>query len=264
MTSTIGITGAAGRVGTVLRAGLREHYDQVRLLDIVPVEDLHDNEVSFTGDLADTSLIDEFMDGCDAVIHLAGLPDEAPFADILQHNILGTYNIYESARKAGTNRVVFASTNHVVGFYPRSETVDTSMPQRPDSFYGTSKAFGEDLARLYHDKWGMDMICVRIASFQERPRDARQLSTWLGFEDAVQLFRKAIETPDVGYRIVFGVSDNSRSWWDNDADAAALGYSPQQSADSYISELEDMPEDEVGSQHHGGFFVAQDYHGGRG
>lgn len=264
MTSTIGITGAAGRVGTVLRAGLREHYDQVRLLDIVAVDEPHDKEVCFTGDLSDTALVDEFMNGCDAVIHLAGLPDEAPFADILQHNILGTYTVYEAARKHGTNRVVFASTNHVVGFYERSEKVGTTMPQRPDSLYGASKAFGEDLARLYHDKWGMDMVCVRIGSFQERPRNARQLSTWLGFEDTVQLFHRAIEAPDIGFSVVFGVSGNSRSWWENTEEAAALGYVPQQSADSFIAELEDMPEEEVGSRHHGGFFVSPDYHGGRG
>ena len=170
------ITGAAGNIGRSLRAGLRGHYPVLRLLDVTPQQAAEPGEEVLTVDLNDRLATQAAMEDVDAVIHLAAVASEAPFDEILSGNITTTYSLFEAARQADVRRVVFASTNHVIGFYPRSETVGPDAPVRPDTFYGVSKVFGEALGRLYVDKSGLEVVCLRIGSFAERPTTTRRTS----------------------------------------------------------------------------------------
>jgi uronate dehydrogenase len=254
------ITGAAGDIGRVLRTGLRGHYAAVRLLDVAPQEPAHQGEELVTLDLNDRLATEAAMQEVNAVIHLAAIADEASFDDILAGNITTTYSVFEAARRAGVGRVVFASSNHVTGFYPRAEIVGPDDPVRPDSFYGVSKVFGEALGRLYAHKYALEVVCLRIGTFAERPRSPRQLSTWLSPRDCIQLVRCCLDTPDVGFLVVYGVSANSRSWWKDEA-AASLGYRPQDNAEEFAGQVEEPPLGEASSladRLQGGSFVERD------
>jgi uronate dehydrogenase len=170
--------------------------------------------------------------GVDAIVHFGGVPVEGPWTPILQANIIGAYNLYEAARKQGVKRVVFASSNHVTGFYKQGETIDASFPPRPDGLYGLSKAFGEDIARLYFDRYGIETACIRIGSSFPEPRDRRMLATWLSYDDLHRLIVACLSTPVLGHSIVFGMSNNSVTWWDNRL-ARHVGYVPQDSSDIF-------------------------------
>jgi uronate dehydrogenase len=174
------------------------------------------------------------------VIHLAAITREAGFEDIFAGNITTTYSVFEAARRARVRRVVFASSHHVIGFYPRGETVGPDDPVRPDSFYGVSKVFGEALGRLYAEKYGLEVVCLRIGSFAERPTRARQLSIWLSPRDCLQLVRCCLDAPAVGFTVVYGASANTRGWWNDDA-AATLGYHPRDNAEEFAAQVEDAP-----------------------
>lgn len=183
-------------------------------------------------DLADATAVDAMVAGVDAIVHLGGISVEAAFEPILQANILGVYNLYEAARKHGVKRVVFASSNHVTGFYKQSETIHADHPARPDGLYGVSKAFGEDLSRFYFDRYGIETACVRIGSSFPEPKDRRMLATWLSFDDLHRLISACLSTPVLGHSIVFGMSDNAVTWWDNSR-AHHIGYVPQDSSDVF-------------------------------
>ena len=260
---TVAITGAAGRVGSVLRDGLQPLASELRLIDRVPLEELRDNERAYTLDLGDLDGHTAAFEGAQAVVHLGGVPDESTFDHVVEANIVGCYNAFEASRRAGVSRIVFASTNHVVGFYPRDQRISPADPPRPDSLYGVSKSYGEALARLYYDKWDLEAVCLRIGSFRARPENVRQLSTWLSHRDTVELARCAIETPDVGYQVVFGVSANDRSWWDNSVAEQVLGFVPQDNAEAFADEIPEEDEG-LGGGYHGGLFVEPDYRGGQG
>jgi len=176
--------------------------------------------------------------GVDAVAHMAADPRvQAPWEDILQANIIGTYNVYEAARRAGTNTVVFASSNHATGFYEKERVYTTpEMPARPDSYYGVSKCFGEDLGRYYVDAHGLRVICLRIGSFQPRPHGERQLSTWISHRDMAQLVWRAIEA-EVRFGIYYGISGNTRAYWDIANARRELGYAPEDDAETYAAEI---------------------------
>jgi len=234
------ITGAAGKIGRTLRRGLKGHYPTVRLADVEPQEPARPGEEVVTLDLNDRLATEAAMKDVDMVIHLGAIPHEAAFDDMLTGNITTTYSVFEAARRAGVKRVVFASTNHVTGFYSRTETIRPDDPVRPDTFYGLSKAFGEALGRLYVDKYGLEVVCLRIGSFSERPKGFRDLSIWLSPRDCVELVRRSLEAPNVGFTIVYGVSANTRSFWQDDA-AAILGYRPQDNAEDFAAQLEDAP-----------------------
>jgi uronate dehydrogenase len=233
------ITGAAGNIGRALRAGLRGHYPVLRLIDVAPQRAAEPGEEVITVDLNDRSATEAAMQGVDVVIHLAANAHEAGFDDILAGNITTTYSVFEAARRAGVRRVVFASSHHVIGFYPRGEIVGPDDPVRPDSFYGVSKAFGEALGRLYADKYGLEVVCLRIGSFAERPTTPRQVSIWLSPRDCVQLVRCCLDGPAVDFAVVYGVSANTRSWWKDDA-AARLGYRPQDNAEEFAAQIEEL------------------------
>lgn len=226
------LTGAAGGLGTALRERLKANCAVLRLSDKNAFGEAQAGEEIVLADLADAAAVDAAVAGCDAIVHLGGISVEAPFEAILQANILGTYHLYEAARQHGVKRVVFASSNHVVGFYKQGETITADHPPRPDSFYGLSKAYGEDLSRFYFDRYGIETACVRIGSSFPEPRDRRMLATWLSFDDLHRLIGACLSTPVLGHSIVFGMSDNAVTWWDNSR-ARHIGYVPQDSSDVF-------------------------------
>ncbi|MBV5299160.1 MAG: NAD(P)-dependent oxidoreductase [Rhodoferax sp.] len=226
------MTGAAGGLGQALRARLKANCDTLRLSDRADFGAAGDGEEVVLADLANAHEVNAAVQGVDAIVHLGGVSVEGAFMPILQANILGMYNLYEAARLHGVKRVVFASSNHVTGFYRQSETIDATHPARPDSLYGVSKAFGEDLSRLYFDRYGIETACVRIGSSFPEPRDRRMLATWLSFDDLHRLITACLSTPVLGHSIIFGMSDNAVTWWDNRC-ARHVGYVPQDSSDVF-------------------------------
>jgi uronate dehydrogenase len=226
------LTGAAGGLGQALRPRLKANCNILRSADRVAFGLAGEQEELVLADLADAGAVMSMMQGVDAVVHLGGVSTEAAFEPILQGNILGVYNLYEAARKQGVKRIVFASSNHVTGFYKQSETINASHPPRPDSLYGVSKAFGEDLSRFYFDRYGIETACVRIGSSFPEPKDRRMLATWLSFDDLHRLITACLTTPVLGHSIIFGMSDNAVTWWDN-SQANHIGYKPQDSSDIF-------------------------------
>ncbi len=232
------ITGAAGRIGEVLHQGLRDRY-RLRLMYHSKIPAVADGSEVFVGDVVDFEAMRKASRGVDVVVHMAADPSgSTPFARILALNVQGAYNVYEAARLNGVRRVVFASTNHVTGFYEKEGVYTTpEMPVRPDSFYGVSKAFGEALARYYFDQHGLESICLRIGSFQPRPRSARMLATWLSHRDTVQLVWRGIEAGRVKFGIYYGISRNTRRTWDISNAERDLGYAPEDDAEAYAKEF---------------------------
>jgi uronate dehydrogenase len=226
------LTGAAGGVGRRLRRMLAPVYPELRLSDIATPPNLEPGEPFVRADLANLDEVEAAVDGVEGIVHLGGFSVEGPWETILQANIVGCYNLFEAARRKGVERVVFASTNHVVGFYPRHRRIGTDVTVRPDSRYGASKAFGEALAALYADKYGLRVLCLRIGHVLDAPIEHRSLSIWLSPEDLAQLVRIGLEHPDLRYEIFYGVSHNERSWWDN-ARAHDFGYRPTGRAEDH-------------------------------
>ncbi|MFD9214750.1 NAD-dependent epimerase/dehydratase family protein [Streptomyces sp. NPDC087659] len=234
---TVLLTGAAGGLGTLMRGLLPAYGYELRLFDMNPIEGEPD---AVTAELADTDALREAVRGVDAVLHLAGISLEAPFEKILRANIEGTYHLYEAARAEGVRRVVFASSNHAVGFTPRPREGDplipVDTPRRPDTYYGLSKGFGEDLAQLYWDRYGIETVSVRIGSCFMEPSTVRMLSVWLSPGDGARLFHAALTAEDVGHTVVHGSSANTRLWWDLST-ARALGYEPQDDSEQFAEKL---------------------------
>jgi uronate dehydrogenase len=250
------ITGAAGTIGRALRQGLHGRVSALRLLDLAPLGAPRPGEELVTADVRDQKAVTAAMDGVDATVHLAGIPHEDSFDRILETNVVGTYNVYEAARKHGCPRVVFASSLHVTGFYDASERISPEMPVRPDSFYGVSKACGESLGRLYADKHGLQVVCVRVGTFAERPTTPRHLSTWLSPRDAVELFWRCLVAPDIGFTLVYGTSATRRGWWDP-GPVEQLGYRPVDDAETWASEVNSADADptESGKGPQGGSYA---------
>ncbi|MBT2504403.1 NAD(P)-dependent oxidoreductase [Streptomyces sp. ISL-98] len=255
---TVLLTGAAGGIGTLMRGILPAYGYELRLLDATPIEGEPD---AITADLADKEALREAVRGVDAVIHLAGISLEAPFEKILRANIEGTYNLYEAAREEGVERIVFASSNHTVGFTPRpadgAPLIPVSTPHRPDTFYGLSKAFGEDLAQLHWDLHGIETVSVRIGSCFMEPSSVRMLSIWMSPGDCARLFHAALTADGVGHTVVYGSSANTRLWWDLSS-ARAIGYEPKDDSEQYaeklIAEHGELDPDNPGHANLGGEF----------
>jgi uronate dehydrogenase len=226
------LTGAAGGLGKALRERLKANCQVLRLSDQLDCGPAAEHEEVVRADLADADAVLAMMQGVNAVVHMGGVSVEAPFAPILQANIIGAYNLYEAARQQGVKRIVFASSNHVTGFYRQSETITTDQPARPDGLYGLSKAFGEDLSRFYFDRYGIETACVRIGSSFPEPKDRRMLATWLSFDDLHRLITACLTTPVLAHTIIFGMSNNAVTWWDN-AKARHVGYVPKDSSDVF-------------------------------
>jgi uronate dehydrogenase len=250
------ITGAAGKIGRVLRAGLAGRYELMRLTDIAPMDPPGPGEDCVPADLGDALALERLCSGIECVIHLAGISEEPTSWDqILPTNIVGTYHVFEAARRGGVRRVVYASSNHVVGFYRRDHAIGTQEPMRPDGVYALSKCFGEALGRLYADKHGLSVACLRIGSFRTRPEDRRQMAIWLSPRDCVQLVRRCIEAPDLNFLVLYGVSANAGTIWRNE-EAAVIGYQPEDSAErlGIDAEAAFLPEEPVAAQFHGGSY----------
>ncbi|MET7367109.1 NAD(P)-dependent oxidoreductase [Streptomyces sp. NPDC005566] len=256
---TVLLTGAAGGLGTLMRGLLPAYGYELRLFDVVPIEGEPD---AITADLGDKEALREAVRGVDAIIHLAGISLEASFDKILRSNIEGTYNLYEAAREEGVGRIVFASSNHAVGYTPRPLPGDPLIPidtaRRPDTFYGLSKSFGEDLAQLFWDKYGVETVSVRIGSCFMEPTSVRMLSVWMSPGDGARLFHAALTAEDVRHTVIYGSSDNTRLWWDLST-ARSLGYEPQddseQYADKLVAEHGELDPQNPDHAHIGGHFV---------
>jgi uronate dehydrogenase len=226
------LTGAAGNLGRQLRGALADWADIVHVTDIVPPGDAAAHEETSVVDLADREAVMNMVEGVDAIVHLGGISIDAPFDDLLEANFRGTYNVYEAARKHGVKRIVFASSNHAIGFHPVTEVLDADSPHRPDSLYGVSKCFGELLSRYYYDRFGIETVCVRIGSSFEEPKNPRMLVTYLSYRDFIELVRCSLFTNRVGHVVVYGASDNPVKWWDN-TKAGFLGFRPRDSSEQF-------------------------------
>jgi uronate dehydrogenase len=256
------ITGAGGGIGRSLRLSLRGVYPVLRLSDRVPLAPAEAGEEIDQTDLADMAQVERMVAGCDGIVHLGGISGENSWEKILEGNIIGLYNVFEAARCAGVKRIVMATSNHAVGFYPRSQTIDHRVVPRPDSRYGVSKAFSEALASLYADKHGIGFLCTRIGNFGTKPIDSRRLAIWISPRDYAQLVRIGLEHPEIRFEIVYGVSNNRRSWYDN-TNAYRLGYRPQDDSEPYAAEIlaaeAGQPKDPVAERYQGGTFCAEEY-----
>ncbi|MBX9945712.1 MAG: NAD(P)-dependent oxidoreductase [Reyranella sp.] len=255
-------TGASGGIGTMTRPLLARLYPGLVLSDRVPPPNLQPGETFVAADLTKPEEVAAAVKGAHSVIHLGGHSVEGTWDQILQANIVGCYNLFEAARQAGVKRVIFASSNHAVGFYPRKRRIGTDVTVRPDSRYGVSKVFGEALGALYADKHGMAVTCLRIGNVGPRPLDVRRLSIWVSPEDLVRLFQIGLEHPDIRYEILYGVSDNEASWWDNSR-ARQLGYRPTGKAEDHrahaTAEQARIGPDPVGDLFQGGTFCSAEF-----
>jgi uronate dehydrogenase len=258
------ITGAAGGIGTRLRRLLKGVYPHLRLSDLKTPADLAAEDEFLAADLADLAAVEKIVDGVDGIIHLGGHSVEGPWETILSANIVGCHNLFEAARRRHVQRIVFASSNHAVGFYPRARRIGVDHHVRPDSRYGVSKAFGEALGALYAFKHGLRVTCIRIGNFGDVPIDRRRLSIWIKPEDLAQLVRIGLEHPDIRYEIFFGASDNVRGWWDNAA-AFRYGYRPQGRSEEFresaLAADAKLPPDRIADWYEGGPYCSDEYDG---
>lgn len=255
------ITGAAGGIATWLRPRLLTRYGQLRLSDLNTPKDLQANEDYVACDLADAAAVEAVCEGINGIIHLGGFSVEGPWETILNANIIGTYNLFEGARKQGVKRVVFASSNHAVGFYPRHVRIPPDVIPRPDSRYGVSKVFGEGVGAMYAFKHGIGVVSLRIGNVDTQPVDQRRLSIWISPDDIAQLCVIGLETPDLTYEVLYATSDNQRSWYEN-ARAYALGYKPTGVSEDYVEAVlskEPPSTDAVADYYQGGMFCSAEY-----
>lgn len=231
------LTGAAGALGSQLRPRLKKQCDILRLSDIGNLGTAATGEELVSAKLQDREAILNLLEGVEAVVHLGGISIEQPFDDVLQANIIGTYNLYEAARRHETRRIIFASSNHVTGFYRQDEVIDSTMQVRPDGYYGLSKAFGENLARFYFDRYGIETVCLRIGSSFPEPKDRRMLATWLSYDDLERLVLSSLNSPVVGFSVIYGMSNNNLVWWDN-TPAKHIGYHAKDSSEKFRESVE--------------------------
>ena len=231
------ITGAAGNLGKVLRKGLAPLAETVRLTDRADMGEAASNEEIMPCELGDFDGIMKVVEGCDGVVHFGAAPYERPWVEILDSSIKGGYNVYEAARRHGIKRIVYASSIHAVGYVRREEGADTHTGHRPDSLYGVSKCFVEDLAKLYFHKFGIESACLRINSCFPEPSDRRHLATWMSFDDLVQLVERCLVAERIGHTVVYGISDNREAFFSNHK-AVHLGYRPKNTAEDYRAKVE--------------------------
>lgn len=253
------LTGAAGALGRVLARHLAAAGWPLRLTDIAPFPGEPPPGATFTrADLNDGVAILRLAEGCGAIVHFGGVSVERPFEEVLGPNIRGLYHVYEAARRERA-RVVFASSNHAIGFHERSERLDHDCQFRPDGYYGLAKAYGELMGRLYWDKHGVESVFLRIGSCRPEPVNARMLATWLSYPDLCRLVERAVLAERVGCAVIWGASANSRSFWGRDA-RARLGWAPQDSADPFADRLAAaVSDDPIEERYQGGPYCAIEY-----
>lgn len=252
------LTGAAGHLGRELRPRLAAYCDALRLSDKVAPAPAGAGEEVVVAALEDRAAVFELLRGVDAVVHLGGVSTEQAWEPILAANIVGMQHVYEAARRHGVRRIVYASSNHVTGFYGQQEVVTPRDPVRPDGFYGLSKAFGENLAQLYWDRFGIETVSLRIGSAFAEPKDRRMLASWMSFDDTERLVVAALTAPRVGHTVIYGMSDNATTWWDNTS-ARHVGYRPRDSSERFRAAVEArqpaLARDDPSATYQGGMFV---------
>lgn len=265
-TRKIALTGASGNLGRFLAQALAERYENVVLTDILDFPDVVPANARFIrADIADAEAVSAICEGAAVILHFGGVSTEKSFETILPANIVGVVNIFEAARKNGA-RVVFASSNHAIGFHERGRQLNVDDPVRPDGFYGISKVFGENIGRLYFDKHGIESVHLRIGSALPEPADIRHLSTWLSYPDLLGMVVAGIEAERTDFAILWGASANTRSWWDKD-DADRLGFRAKDNAEAYAAGVSDGSGDPIAERFQGGPFCSIGYsrpteHGG--
>jgi uronate dehydrogenase len=238
-TDRVLITGAAGAIGTALRDGLRSEWRHLRLTDMKTAANLPPNEEMIVADISDRAAIERMMDGVQAVVHLAGVGGEYTLEDLFRVNARGVFDVFEAARLAGVKRIVYASSNHAFGCYPISEQVSPALPPRPDSLYGTFKAWGETMLRCYFDRHGIRSVSLRIGTYRPLPIDQRSLATWLSPADVAQLVDKSLRHADPGCLVVNGYSNNTRIKT-FDPNWGFLRYHPTDNAEDHLEMLRGM------------------------
>lgn len=261
MSRKVALTGASGNMGRVLRTELHKRGVDLRSAGgRTPLVPLHAGEDVMHGDLRDPSTVDRLLQGVDVLIHLAGTSVERPLQEIIENNLVALHQVYEGARRHQVRRVVFASSNHAFGMHSVDARLSLDAPFRPDGLYGLSKVWGECMARMYWDKHGIEGISLRIGSCEAEPTNFRHLSTWLSHPDTVNLVMACIEAPEVGYQVVWGVSDNTRSYWTPTA-APRIGYRPMSNAEQHAQAILGQPNplDPIARLYQGGWFVTIDY-----
>ena len=230
------LTGAAGALGSRLRAPLKKMCDELVSTDIVDdIGTLQDGETYVQADLSSLDAMLKIIEGADMVVHFGAIADEAAWDDILQSNIIGAYNVWEAAYRCGVKRVVYASSVHAVGMHKKTDTIGLDAPHRPDTYYGLAKCFSEDLASLYWDKRGIESVCLRIFSCAPAT-NARSIGTWLSYDDLIHLVERSVDSPVVGFSIVYGISNNDRAVVDN-SKAGHLGYRPKDNAEDFAKDV---------------------------
>jgi len=251
------LTGAAGRIGQVTRAHFASRQQALCLSDIRDCQPLGPHETTLQGDLCDLDFARRLLTGADTIIHMAGIPDDRPFAELMGPNFLALNHLYVAALESGVRRVIFASSNHATGMYPVGRTIDTLVAVNPDGDYGAGKVWGEALGRMYWEKHGIETICLRIGSFVERPISVRHLSTWLSHPDFCRLLDASLTAAAPGFDIIYGVSANTRTWWDNSR--SSLQYQPLDNAETYAPEIlrTAAPVDPIEARFQGGDFAAR-------
>lgn len=258
MKKKIVLTGAAGRLGSYLREPLSKMAHEFVSSDIVDVGKLYSNERFDRRDITKLEDMEALLEGADTVVHFGAIGDERPFEVLLGPNFIGAYTVWEAAHRQSVKRVVYASSIHAVGMYPKTETIGADVPHRPDTFYGLAKCFAEDLGRMYWEKRGIESVCLRICSCAQ-VNNPRALGTWLSYDDLVHLVTRAIDTPIVGFTIVYGVSNNDRAAFDNSG-ARHLGYRPKDNAEQFaikvLSEAPAANPQDLGQNRHGGPFAS--------
>lgn len=258
MINRILITGAAGQLGVMLRDKLRGKADILRLSDVADLGEARDGEEVVQCDLADGEAVAALVEGCDGIVHLGGISVERNFDLIEAANLRGVYNLYEAARAHGMPRIVFASSNHTIGYHLQTERLDHRSPYRPDGLYGVSKIFGESIASLYYDKFGQESALVRIGSCTPEPLDWRMLATWFSHDDFVSLIESVFHAPRLGCTMVWGASANDHGWWDN-SHASFLGWVPKDNAAAWAEHIaKTVPRpaaDEAVAKYQGGVFT---------
>ncbi len=259
------VTGAAGSIGSVLCSGLVDRGHRVFGLDRVPEPQGFTGDW-FTADCADPDAVEAVFaatarsGGVEAVVHLAGIPNEASLPEELGSHVVTTAALLDAMVRHGVSRMVYASSNHAVGRTPRAERLTVDVRPRPDTFYGVAKVAAEALLSLYVDRHGIDAVATRIGSFLPQPETVRGLSTWLSHDDAVRMFEACLTTPDPGYAVIYGVSANTRGWWDLEP-GRRLGYHPQDDAERFADQVPaESARDEAEAAYVGGPFATEQLH----
>ncbi|QPM92329.1 NAD-dependent epimerase/dehydratase family protein [Pseudooceanicola algae] len=258
------ITGAAGNLGKLARARLGHMAEVLRLSDIGPMDPAAGPQEEIVQcDLGDEAAVMDLVADCDGILHLGGYSVEGPWKDIQTANITGVYNLYEAARAHGMPRILFASSNHAIGYHTQDKVLTVEDPMKPDGLYGVSKCFGEAMASLYHSKFGQETAIVRIGSCFEKPADRRMLCTWMSPDDFIHLIECTFRVPMLGCPIIWGVSDNDEGWWDTRT-ARLIGWRARDNSEIFRAEIEAAapcpPADAPESLYHGGKFTAEPIH----